>query len=139
MAEASANGTDARIVEMLREAIPGLIAAYRFGSAGTEHARAGSDVDLAFLSDREQTPLDVWDLAQRVAMVLGRDVDLVDLARASTVMAAQVIAKGRLLVETDTARREMFEAHALSDYARLNEERREILEDIRRRGSIHGR
>jgi hypothetical protein len=43
-----------------------------------------------------------------------------------------------LLVDADPSRRQAFEAIALSAYAHLNEERREILNDIARRGSIHG-
>jgi hypothetical protein len=79
-----------------------------------------------------------WHLAQTLAVALSRDVDLVDLRRASAVMRVQVIDSGKLLFESDATQRQEFEAIALGDYARLNEERREILEDIRARGSVYG-
>jgi hypothetical protein len=58
-----------------------------------------------------------WNWAQTLAVALGRDVDLVDLRRASTVMRLQVIDSGKLLFESDVARRREFETIVLSDYA----------------------
>ena len=50
----------------------------------------------------------------------------------------QIVTTGVVLHEGDGAARALFETTALSDYARLNEERAGILDDIRRRGTIHG-
>lgn len=66
------------------------------------------------------------------------DVDLVDLSRASTVMRMQVISTGCPLAALDAAAQEAFEDLTYSACARLNEERREILEQIRREGRVHG-
>ena len=54
-------------------------------------------------------------------------MDLVDLSSASTVMAKEVITKGIPIMITDPYAQQTFEMHTLSDYARLNEERKEIL------------
>jgi hypothetical protein len=51
----------------------------------------------------------------------------------------QVIAGGTLLFEGDGEARGRFEDRALGDYARLNEERRAILERIAREGTVYGR
>ncbi len=121
------------------ETLPEVVAAYLFGSRATGSAAPASDVDLAVLAP---VPLDVEQLAvarERLAERLGRDVDLVDLGRASTVMRAQVVSTGRLLLDADPPLRERFETTAYSAYARLNEERREILERIHSEGRIHGR
>ncbi len=128
---------DAHVREILEAALPDLIAVYQFGSAGTPAMRPDSDLDLAVLNAHPEDPVAVWELAQRIAEVVGRDVDLVDLRRASTVMAAHVVSEGQRLLCTDAEQRAAFEAYTLSDYARLNEERRGILEDIRKRGRIH--
>lgn len=114
------------------------MAVYLFGSHAAGAAHRDSDVDLAVLADAPLGDNERWQLAQTLAVMLGRDVDLVDLLRASTVMRVQVIDSGKLLFDSDTTRRQEFEARALSDYARLNEERREILADIRARGSVYG-
>ncbi|MCC6811620.1 MAG: nucleotidyltransferase domain-containing protein [Deltaproteobacteria bacterium] len=93
---------------MLRNALPGVRLVYLFGSQAKDRARADSDVDL------------------------------VDLARASTVMKKEIVAGGRTLYEQSPATRHAFEGQVLSAYARLNEERRPILERIRREGRVHG-
>lgn len=127
-----------RLLDRIRRELPGVIAVYLFGTWGSPHQRKDSDIDLAVLPN---TPLDAvacWELAQRLAAEAGKDVDLVNLRTASTVLRAQVIAGGERLYCTDENRCAEFEDFVFSDYARLNEERRGILEDIRRRGSVYG-
>jgi uncharacterized protein len=129
---------DHALIEFVQQAIPDLIALYRFGSQAKGTARPDSDVDLAVLSRVAPSELRRFELAQELATQLHRDVDLVDLRSASTVMRMQVISTGECLdTSNDSARRE-FEIYAYSDYARLNEERREILKRIRMSGLIYG-
>lgn len=54
-------------------------------------------------------------------------------------MRAQVISTASAIFEADTVARATFEMYAYSAYARLNEERRPILQRIAREGTIHGR
>jgi predicted nucleotidyltransferase len=120
------------------EAVPGAIAVYLFGSRARGDAGRDSDVDLALLGP---APLDViarFELQERIAAALHAPVDLVDLRTASTVMRVQVLENGRLLYEGDADERARFEVAALSAYARLNEERKGILEDVKRTGRVHG-
>jgi predicted nucleotidyltransferase len=103
--------------------VSGLIVLYLFGSAAAGRLRAESDIDIAFLATAESRALRVFDAAQAAAVALHRDVDLVDLSEASTVMRAQVVGNGRRILVVDEYQANLFEAHALSDYARLQEER----------------
>jgi predicted nucleotidyltransferase len=103
------------------------LAIYLFGSAAKPALRSDSDLDLAFLSPQACDVVAVFDASQRLARILSREVDLVDLGSASTVLRKEVVTKGRLLLETDRYRRQEFEMYALSDYARLNEERAPVL------------
>jgi len=84
-------------------------------------------VDLAFLAEREADPVTVFDAAQTLAGHLGREVDLIDLRRASTVMRLQVLANGRRIFAGDIVAADTFEMYAFSDYARLQEERAETI------------
>lgn len=118
--------------------LPGLQAVYLFGSAATDEQRADSDVDLAVLSPSPLASDLRFSLQQSLAALLRRDVDLVDLRMASTVLRTEVLRRGVLVHDGAPTERALFEAHALSDYARLNEERREILDDIRARGRVYG-
>jgi uncharacterized protein len=102
-------------------------AIYLFGSRATGQARPASDIDLACLPRQPIDPLECFRLAGVLGGQLAAPVDLVDLRRASTVMAKEVLRTGILLQERDSPRRRQFEMLALSAYARLNEERHECL------------
>ena len=129
---------DASLSEYIRKAVPGLIALYQFGSQAKGTARPASDIDLAILSREPMPNLRRFELAQELATQLHRDVDLVDLRTASAVMKMQVLSTGVCLVSQDESARREFEMYAYSDYARLNEERREIVKGITNRGLVYG-
>jgi len=126
------------LVATLSDRVPGLAAAYLFGSRAREDARPGSDIDLAVLTLGNLDPVERWKLQEDLAAQAHQNVDLVDLRRASTVMRVQVLRDGRLLADVQPLVRATFECSALSAYARLNEERREILNDIATRGRVYG-
>ena len=127
------------IVERLRASLADLVAVYRFGSTAQGTATDASDVDVAVLATRPVPPERCFEIQEWLAADLGRDVDLVDLGRASTVLAMQVIAGGELLHDGDSAARGQFEDLTFSAYARLNEERRAILQRVAAEGTIYGR
>lgn len=126
------------IVTSLRVAVPDTLAIYRFGTWGTAAERADSDLDLAVLARRRLPVTRCWEIAQQLATLAGRNVDLVDLRAASTVMAAQIVSQGERLHCSDEQQCAEYEDYTYSAYARLNEERREILQDIRKRGNVYG-
>jgi len=127
------------IIAPIVQRIPNVQAVYLFGSAVSGQTHPGSDIDVAVIAPFRLDTVALWELGQEMAARMGRDVDLVDLGSASTVMRAQVIAGGRRIYCAEEAFCEVFEDTAYKAYARLNEERRAILEDIKRRGSIYGR
>jgi predicted nucleotidyltransferase len=126
------------VVRTVRARVADVVAIYLFGSLARGDDHAGSDVDLAILPRRPLAALARFDLQEELARQLGRDVDLIDLRSAPAVLRAQVFTNDVLLYCGDRFTRQLFEATALSDYARLNEERRGILDDIARRGSVYG-
>ncbi len=127
-----------RIVSFLTERIPDLIAIYLFGSSVQGTPGLESDIDLAILPVQPLNPLERWNLAQDLASLLKREVDLVDLRKASTVMRMQVISSGQYLYESNRQERDRFEDYVFSSYARLNEERKEIIKKVQERGTIYG-
>jgi predicted nucleotidyltransferase len=127
------------LTSSLLSALPDCQAIYRFGSWGTAAQRPESDIDLAVLPSQPMDAVHRWELAQTLASTVGRDVDLVDLLSASTVLRMQVVAHGERVYCADVDRVEQFENSVFSTYAKLNEERREILADVRQRGNIYGK
>ena len=126
-------------VAAIRSAVPELVAVYRFGSSVSGEQSPGSDIDLAVLATAPIDPLRRFDLQERLASALHQSVDLVDLRAASPVMAIQVIGKGRVLLDNDASARGRFEDLTYGVYARLNEERRGILQRVAAEGRVYGR
>jgi predicted nucleotidyltransferase len=130
---------DRLIVDVLRHAVDGVVAIYRFGSSADGTTHPESDTDVAVLARNRLRPADRFDLQERLAARLGCDVDLVDLAVTTPVLAIQIVARGRLLFDGDADARGHFEDRTFSAYARLNDERRGILERVRSEGTVYGR
>jgi predicted nucleotidyltransferase len=126
------------VIDLIRERIGDVIAVYLFGSraAGTGHET--SDIDIAVLARDRIPAASRWNIHNDLAEALRTDVDLIDLRSASTVMRVQVVATGALLFDGDSTARAEFEMTALSMYARLNQERQEILDQVGREGRIYG-
>jgi len=127
------------VVAALVGAVPSMVAVYQFGSSVSNVGTSESDLDLAILAGAPIDPVARFDLQQDLVRLAGRDVDLVDLGAASPVMAMQVLATGCLLAERDPVARGAFEDRMFGAYARLNEERRGILERIQAEGTVYGR
>lgn len=103
---------------------------YLFGSYAKGKERPDSDLDLAFLRSKEIDDYQRFLTAQKLASKLNIEVDLIDLKKASTVFKAQII-QGKLLYAKDKQQQQEFEMLTLKKYARLNEERKEIIDKIK--------
>jgi predicted nucleotidyltransferase len=101
-------------------------------------ARPGSDIDLAILCPRPLPAAARWALQEKLASLAHRNVDLVDLRAASAVLRVNVLDDAQLLYEGAPFERALFEATACADYARLQEERRDILAQVVRDGRVYG-
>lgn len=126
------------IIAAITASLPDVAAIYCFGSHGSAYERSDSDVDLAILGRGLFDPVATWDLSQDLAVRLRREVDLIDLAGASTVLQAQIVSGGERLFCADPGYCDSYEAYILSAYARLNEERKDILREVLNRGSVYG-
>lgn len=102
---------------------------YIFGSHAKNKERNNSDLDIAFLSDLDRDQYEIFMLAQKIADELKKEVDLVDIKNASTVFKAQII-QGELIYCSDEIIKAKFELDTLRKYAKLNEERAEILHRV---------
>ena len=111
---------------------------YGFGSFFGGLVRPDSDIDLAYLSDRDSTPLENYEAAQELAAAISRDVHLIPLRHADAVIRARIIGTGIVIRGDDSPARARFEMYALGDYARLNEERAEILRRVDEEGTVLG-
>jgi predicted nucleotidyltransferase len=103
-------------------------AIYIFGSYAKGFANSSSDIDIAYLSNFKIDNITRWDLAQSIAIELKRDIDLVDLLQANTILKYQIISEGvRIFGGGDEI--EEFESLVYSQYVRFQEERADILQN----------
>ncbi len=129
---------DDAIVAAVRARLPATRAVYRYGSAGGPFERDDSDVDIAILADKPLSFETRAALVVDLMRLVDRDVDLVDMGGIPVTLKIQIVASGARLYTADFPDVEDYETRVFSDYARLNEERRGILEDVRQRGRVYG-
>jgi len=125
-----------KIINEIDNAIPNLFGVYLFGSRARSMENSESDWDLAFLADSIVTSKEIWGVKTGIEAKLDIDIDLIDLNTDNLVLRAQVLRDGRLVLAKNKAKLEEFEYLTLSFYQKLNEERAEILKDIKRSGKI---
>jgi uncharacterized protein len=125
------------VTRLLQRQLPRLEAVYLFGTAARGQVRADSDIDLAVLAGTVIPPEVRFALEQQCAVMLRRDVDLVDLHHCPLTLAAHAVGEGRRLFHAHDFNAAAFENSVLSRYCAFNEERRPLLEAIRQRGAIH--
>lgn len=138
---ASMNATQsAQITEFLSREIPGLMGVYLFGSRAGGTANAESDFDIAILTERPGMldGMRRFELGLELGEILGSTVDMVDLQAAQTDFRFVIISTSERIYCRDTYFCDFFEMTAYSMYQDLELFRREIIEDIKKRGSVYG-
>ncbi|MFC7371671.1 nucleotidyltransferase domain-containing protein [Fictibacillus iocasae] len=109
-----------------------------FGSVINGTNRPDSDIDIAFYhKDKTMDSYEIFMLAQQLADILKKDVDLVDLRSASTVFQARIYSTGEVIYCVDETLRMQLQMTAYSMYARLNEDRAIVLDKIKESGSVY--
>lgn len=109
-----------------------------FGSFAKDTVREESDIDLAYFSSKQLSSYDRFLLSNELALIGGREVDLVDIKEIDTVFTMQIFAHGTPIYirdENEFIRQRM---RAYSMYVTLNEQRAGIINDIKERGSVFG-
>lgn len=129
------------IIRCIRQHYSEVQAIYLFGTYGTENEWKGSDVDIALLfrGDLAESVdyVSLSKLNSALESKLQRKVDLINLRKVSTVFQKEVIAADRRIFCADQNASDEFEMLTLSYYQKLNEERKEILDEFNRTGSAY--
>lgn len=97
-----------------------------FGSFAKGIVRADSDLDLAYFARRELSPYDRFILAGELAMIINRDVDLVDIKQIDTVFTMQIFEQGIPIYVQD---KKEFHRQRM---------RATLIEAVQERGSVFG-
>lgn len=126
---------------------PGAIAIYLYGSFASDHYDRDSDIDLAVLlpykkedeykctcvrkNQNKSNAVELWGIAQAIGFELKREVDLIDLRAASTVLRFQIIKNGILIYTHDEHATERFADLVFSMYIDFSEDRGDLRKIVR--------
>jgi len=108
---------------------------YIFGSTVKNRDRGDSDIDIAVLAGKRVDEYELFILSQKLADILKKEVDLIDLNRASTVFKIQIIKTGNLIYNSNNRKKMYFQMRTMKAYAILNEERQEVIDKIKSRSA----
>jgi len=129
------------IVNIIRDHFPGMEAVYLFGSYGTEDEWTDSDLDIALLLPHEEScghrDFSLTSCHDDLMKATGRVVDLINIRAVSTVFQTEIIKTGRLIYCADSEAVADFESLMISQYQKLNEERRMIIESFQKTGRAY--
>jgi len=114
---------------MLQKCISSLDAVYLFGSYVSGDAAKNSDVDIGYLSKGELSQVSRWEISQKLASMLNKDVDFVDMKTTNTIFRYQILSTGERIYGGGYEV-EAFENLAYSFYLRFQEERKPIVDAI---------
>lgn len=110
---------------------------YLFGSFAKGEGREDSDIDIAIYTDKIINPYDLFILSSNLAFEVKRDVQIVHLKDLNTVFAAQIVGTKEVLYCEDDTLMGNYDIRILKDYAKLNEERKIVLDAIEKDGRVY--
>ncbi len=108
----------------------GINAFYLFGSFADGSFNEDSDIDLAYLSDVKGITIDNGLLYFDIREFITREIDLVDIRRASLSFAFHIIKEGKVIYERDKEKRTDFEDELIRNYLDFNVYNRVMDEEI---------
>ncbi len=126
------------IVDVIVKALPDYLAIYIFGSYANKIATQSSDIDIAVLLSEAAPPGQIQVISDTIMLALKKDIDLIDLQAADNILSMQVLSKGIELSVKNQLQSDLYAAHKYTEYAHFNEQRTELLNSIKSRGSIYG-
>src|SRR5690625_81497 len=126
-----------RLVDIITEKLnPDFILLFGSYAKGTAHAE--SDIDLAYIGNKQLSSYERFILASELAEQAGCEVDLIDITQIDTVFTIQIFEQGVPIYihdENELVRQTMRD---YSKYGVVREQRIQVIEAIKKRGSVFG-
>ena len=74
-----------------------------FGSYATGKAKQDSDIDIAICGNRKFSPDELVDMSTQLSMLLGLEVDLIDLSKSHGAILEEAMMKGEKILQRSPA------------------------------------
>ena len=110
-----------------------------FGSfaRGTQNER--SDIDIAFKSKREVTKKETFTEKSLLEDIAKRDIDLVNLDEINDDFRYEILMNGKELYCEDKTKFDLYKLDMFREYLDLNESRIQIMDRVKKGGTIYGK
>ncbi|MCK5780661.1 MAG: nucleotidyltransferase domain-containing protein [Psychrilyobacter sp.] len=107
---------------------------YIYGSISRDELREESDIDIAIVGDFnfDDKLTFICDLEKKI----GRKIDLVDFNGSNLNFQAEIIINGKLIYCLDRKKNDLLEYKILSKYLVFEEDRKIVIDEIYKRGSV---
>ena len=126
------------IINTIKNFIKNPLAIYIFGSAAKGNFTNDSDIDIAILL---QSPIEKHLLAHikdQLSLQLNRDVDVIDLNASSQVFQYEILSTAKKIETSDQSTVDQLEAKMIAMYLEFQDMRKDLLAEIKKKGSIYG-
>lgn len=106
-----------------------IVSAYVYGSVVSEYFRPDSDIDIALLlkPNKKMSSQSKLQLAGELSTLLKREVHIGIMSKNFLVFTKEVIVKGQQLFTKNRYFSDLYNATAISMYAQLRENNREVI------------
>ena len=111
-----------------------------FGSFARGTQNEKSDIDIAFLTQKQVSKKEIFDLKQKLEDTAKRDIDLVDMNNdIGDGFKYEIITNGKILYCKDEVKFDLYKIRVISDFLETNEARQTVIDRIKNGGSIYGK
>ncbi len=117
---------------------PEIVALYVFGSAAKGELTNESDIDIALLSEKKIEKHRLLDAKTILTQKLNRDIDLIDLNSENLVFQYEILKTGKKLFSSNQLKTDQIELRLMTMYLDFQDMRKDLLTQIKQRGSIYG-
>ena len=109
-----------------------------FGSFARNEQREDSDIDLAVKTDKDITPNELFEIKNELEDILKKDVDLIDLKNTQDGIRYEILINGIILYVKDEVKFELYKLDMYREYLELNENRKQIIDNIKKGEKSYG-
>ena len=116
------------------------LAIIMFGSYSRNSQDAESDIDIAIVADTLDKTI-LFENKQKIQELITQDLDLVNLKSEEIYdsFKYEVLMNGKILYCKDEYKYDLYKIDTIREYIELNESRKDIIERIKKGGTIYGK
>ncbi len=121
-----------KVVDYFKEKPVTLV--YLFGSYAKGTPSSESDVDIAVMTD-SNFEIDLWKWRTDLVMILGKEVDLIDLKTANIILKKQIVQSGNCIMGDESLAVD-FKYQTIVNYAQYLDDVSPVKNMIKQRGFV---